>query len=157
MPFPNQDQEEKLWCWAAVAVDVDHYMTPQTASTQCLVACAVLKSTQCCANGDRCNQPAPLAAALRKLQIRSRVLNHPLSVKQLHKRLSRNLPVCARIRWAGGSRHFVVITGLHPTPKGSYVVDIIDPFYPEATMLYETFRTAYLGRGVWEGTILVLG
>jgi hypothetical protein len=152
-----QTQIEDEWCWAAVAVSVDHYFDSQSTKTQCQVAQAVLNNAGCCGNQDSCDQPAKLQDALGQRAGVGRldqVLPRYLQFSEIQDKLKANLPVCVRIGWAKGGGHFVAIDGWSGSPA-SPQVHVVDPLFADSTVDYNEFVSAYQGSGRWTATFLV--
>ena len=59
-------------------------------------------------------------------------------------------PVGARIGWAGGGGHFVMIAGYRCDTVGYF--DIRDPIYGSSDVAVATFTTSYRGSGSWTHT-----
>jgi hypothetical protein len=149
-----QTQIEDEWCWAAVAVSVDHYFNPASTKTQCQVAQAVLANEGCCGNPDSCDDPAKLQDALNNVQRLNRIVLRALLFSEIQASLNAFLPVCARIAWANGGAHFVAIDGWSGTADNPQV-HVADPLFPDSTVGYNEFVSAYQGSGQWTATFLV--
>jgi Papain-like cysteine protease AvrRpt2 len=149
-----QTQIEDEWCWAAVAVSVDHYFNPASTKTQCQLAQAVLENEACCGNPDACDDPAKLQDALTNVNRLDRILLRPLQFSEIQDKLSANLPVCVRIGWANGGGHFVAIDGWFGSATNPQV-NVADPLFDGGPWDYNEFVTAYMGNGQWTATFLV--
>ncbi len=158
MPFQIEKQREDLWCWAAVSASVDHYFFPASTSTQCKIAREVLGIDNCCADPDLCNDKAKLQDALEAVGRLRETLPRPLRFEEIRQEIDAFLPVCVRIGWNGGGGHFVVISGYHESPSGAQV-DVADPLFPNSTMYYDDFVSAYqtgvTSGGEWTATFLL--
>lgn len=161
MPFQIQKQLEDKWCWAAVAVSVDHYFFPGSTSSQCRIARDVLGVPQCCGDPDACNTAAKLQDALDAISRLREILPRALLFDEIRQEIDAGQPVCARIGWNGGGGHFVVVSGYRQTVSGTQLVDVADPLFPNSTVLYDEFVSAYQnteepeGGGQWTATFLV--
>ncbi|MFL6464693.1 MAG: C39 family peptidase [Bryobacteraceae bacterium] len=168
--FQIETQEQRNWCWAAVAATVANYFFPGQAIEQCAVATGVqyaqgVPNTNCCPNGSTsvCDIPEALEDALNTVNnLLGKSLTHHasdtyLDFKIIRQKIDAGLPICARIRWYGeGERgHFVMIIGYSESPSAGQWVDIADPRYEDSTIPYEQFRSAYWGAGWWDDTYLV--
>jgi Papain-like cysteine protease AvrRpt2 len=155
--FQIEPQQQSEWCWAAVAVSIDKYFSPNSTRTQCEIAGLVLGSGNACCNnaGANCNHPATLVAALQKIYRWSRTIDRPLRFEEIRQELDARRPVCARIQWKGGSAHFVVLVGYDVLQSGARHVVVEDPLNPSSTIDYDEFKTAYYGDGTWVDSYLV--
>jgi hypothetical protein len=155
MAFLLEDQQEDLWCWAAVSVAIDHYFDPTSGWTQRGVAREVLGVPNCCGVPEICDQAAPLQDALNIVENFQDDFVSPLEFAQIREQIDQGYPVCARIEWVGGSGHFVVISGYRETAHGQFVI-VKDPLYPNSTLRYDSFRFGYrFGSGKWTDSYLV--
>ena len=159
LPFPMQTQKQILWCWAAVAVSIDDYLSAGGSKwTQCKLASQVFGNTvDCCASPDDCNEAQYLESALSGVARLKKWEPGSLSFEEIQNEIGRplQLPVCVRIGWAGGGGHFVVIVGYRETKSGQQFVDVADPWYGDSTLRYEDFRDRYQYRGQWTETYYV--
>jgi hypothetical protein len=151
LSFVVQVQEQKYWCWAAVAASVAAYYQ-QPGWTQCGVVNATRGFATCCQSGDSdlCDQPWYLEQALTKVG----TLAQPptggyLPWSELTSELDAGRPVGVFIRWPSGG-HFVAIGGY----SASGVLNIQDPWYGASTVPYNTFLTAYQNSGSWTDSYL---
>lgn len=156
MPFKIQDQEQDLWCWAAVAASIDDYFSPGASKSQPVIAARVLGQSSCVGVIPDCNRTAKLQDALEVVERLEKDVTHALEFSEICRQIDQKLPVCARIRWFGTGAHFVVITGYGISKSGKQLLMIQDPWYPESTLTYEEFGSAYLlGRGEWSDSFYV--
>jgi papain like cysteine protease AvrRpt2 len=159
MPFQIEKQREDLWCWAAVSASVDHYFFPASTFTQCKVAGKVLNRANCCADPDLCNDKATLQDALDAVGRLRDTRIGPLSFEDIRREIDAFLPIGVRIGWRGGGGHFVVISGYSESPSGAQLVDVADPLFPNSTMYYDDFVSAYqtgvTSGGEWTATFLL--
>jgi hypothetical protein len=65
--FDVEAQQQAQWCWAAVAVSVASFYQPDSAWTQCGVAHAELRTTDCCTRSGPCDRPWYLDRALQRV------------------------------------------------------------------------------------------
>lgn len=137
------EQEDTLWCWAAVAVGIAHFYG-DTAAQQHTIASGVL-GLPCLPNGanPNCHRGAFLEDALcvrhnfDKLEI-------PLKFALIQKAICSGRPLCARMG-AGETGHFVVIHGFDEEEE-VYVAD------PEITCWigpYKEFKKNYRDTYEW--------
>jgi hypothetical protein len=163
MAFPIQKQIEDQWCWAAVSASIDHYFSPGSTVTQCIVAQEVLPAqvppVDCCANNDACNTGAALEDALAAVGRFKQVVSGPATFAAVCQQLNANMPVGARIEWYQGGAHFVIIAGFYVTASGRGVLTIADPLFANSNIYYNDFRSAYQantnGGGEWTHTYFV--
>jgi hypothetical protein len=159
MQFPIQKQTEDKWCWAAVSASIDNYFVPSVNMQQCGVAHRVLPALDCCVNPDVCNTGASLELALSKVGRFKKMFLGPAKFADVCAQLNLNLPVGARIAWNQGGAHFVVITGFATSTSGQQVLSIADPLFPNSTIYYNDFVSAYQaktnGGGKWTHTYYV--
>jgi hypothetical protein len=163
MSFRVEKQKEDEWCWAAVSSSIDHYFNRASTVTQCSVAQKVLPPqvppVDCCANSDSCNTGAALEDALSQVGRFNQMIEGYISFNDVYAQLSANLPIGARIRWYQGGAHFVVITSCLVAPSGKQVLTISDPLFPDSTVYYDDFLSAYqaqtTGGGEWTHTYYV--
>jgi hypothetical protein len=152
-----QQQVEDAWCWAAVAVSVDHYFNTASTWTQCKLAKNLVgNGKDCCADPSACNGPAKLQVALETI---GRLVGQPilgqLPFEQLQTTIASGFPVCVRIGWAEGGAHFVVIDGCGRSPANEALVHVQDPSYGESTTTFSDFANSYLDHGKWTATFLL--
>lgn len=158
-PFVMETQQQALWCWAAVARSVDHYYAPKSNSEQCGIARRVLRIRNCCASPSPgvCNRVARLEEALRVVgRFRAKIRRH-LDFDVVKAEIEEYGVVCVRIGWFGGGGHFVAIHGCRLSTSGVRMVDVADPLFPECTMPFDEFVSAYksaVGGGRWTTTYL---
>jgi hypothetical protein len=160
MAFNIQPQQENLWCWAAVAVSLEHYFVPTSTLTQCQMASQVLQIPGCCGDHGPCDVASRLEPALEVVSNRTASglmpLTFPtpgpnLSFAALKAEIDAFLPVCVRIEWESGNGHFVVVKGYRASLSG-ILVEVADPFYGYSTAEFTEFSTAYLDSGTWTDT-----
>jgi hypothetical protein len=178
MPFPIENQEEDLWCWAAISNSVDHYFNPQSRLTQCTIANTVLRATNCCGRPrpDSCNQAETLQSALNAIGRLTETLVPESDFSQgtfkaiddfqgIQNEIDHRRPVCVRIQWFGGTKaHFVAICGYKILASGERIIDVADPFYGQTangfyfgiwSIDFDQFPRSYQGGGEWTATFLV--
>jgi hypothetical protein len=165
IPFHLEKQEATNWCWAAIAVSVNHHFAPGSRWRQCGLVKAVLgkapekdrpKNPDWCAKPvpRQCNRSYYLEDALRRLG-RLKRCSGPLGYREIQREIDADRPVCARIEYRdkGRSGHFVVITGYHT----DHSLDIADPWYHGGKVKYQVFKTNYRNSARWTHTYLVRG
>lgn len=150
LPVTIPLQLQRNWCWAAVATGVANFFNIASGWSQCRVASKALTPNDCCAHpgSQGCNVPYFLNLALT-------VVGHyvaysgvePMATIQLE--IDAGRPVGARIGWAGGGGHFMVIAG-YDLVNDSFL--ILDPIYGSNIVPRVTFETAYQGSGSWSNT-----
>jgi hypothetical protein len=69
--------------------------------------------------------------------------------------INAGLPVGARVVWANGGAHFVVLDGYREFRSGARQVHVEDPLYGPSFQFYEDFVSDYPPGGNWQDTYLV--
>src|SRR6266536_297568 len=163
-----QEQRGIFWCWAAVAVSIDHYIDGASTKTQCDLARAVIDADPNKRGCDRtpripckslgqqvCDIPEPLQDALGDKvgvgRLRDVLPGSALSFEGIQAEVqlpAPAMPVCVRIGWRGGGGHFVAIDGAMVLNRQRWV-HVVDPAasFGDAWWLYSEFVSAYQGRG----------
>jgi hypothetical protein len=158
-------QEQGLWCWAAVAVSIQKFLD-SIDWTQGKVATHVLREAEDISDGvdcdvtpNLCNYRARLDAALTytgNLRPDGFLRAHFLPFANLKNWINANLPVGARVVWAGGGAHFVVIDGYRQFESGARQVHVQDPLHGPSLQFYDDFvYDCWPGSGHWHDTYLV--
>jgi hypothetical protein len=160
MAFPMEHQEEKYWCWDAVAVSMEHFFDPSSQLTQPQFAVQTLGPPP--ADPD---QPYYLQDALTELDLLNEYLPSAyLTFEAIQEQLVAGMPVGVHIVWNEGGSHYVVIVGYGVSPGGNPQVYVSDPELGDSNMVtwdYDTFVLAYDPRyagsaeGAWVDTCLV--
>ncbi len=152
LSFTMQAQLQSQWCWSANATSVSHYFDSASAWTQCTVVNAELGQTTCCVDGSasQCNQPWYLNLALTRTGNLASWTGGTATMAQVQSEILDGRPVGARIGWAGGGGHFVMIAGYRCDTVGYF--DIRDPIYGSSDVAVATFTTSYRGSGSWTHT-----
>jgi hypothetical protein len=142
-----QQQHEDEWCWAAVAVSVDHYFDTASTWTQESLA------SQIAGSGD---VPEALQDALTAV---SRLNGNPetdsLQFDEVKTAIDACMPLCIRIGWSGGGAHFVALDGYGYSAANEELVHVKDPYFGDSTVLFNDFLNDYLGCGNWTATFPV--
>jgi len=150
--FEIETQELDQWCWAAVSVSLERYLSDQVNTIrQCELAGRVLGST-CCPTRVPCNTAERLQTALRKIG-RLDKIEGQLSFVRVKTEIQRGFPIAVRIEWRNGSAHFVIIRGYRD--DGAQILNIADPWYENSLQDYDTFCDDYLGLGRWTDSFLL--
>jgi hypothetical protein len=160
LDFVIQPQIALNWCWAAVAASIARFYSPDTAWTQCRIACEHLERNDCCtANppGDipaACNVPAHLSHVMPYVCYCKRVA-YAVSLKDCQRQIAEGFPVGAHITWPGQSvdyGHFVVISG-YDLDLGILVIDDPSGAQGQSDVPYAKFLDDYLEAGAtWDRT-----
>ena len=160
-----EEQKQPLWCWAAVAVSLHKFLDTE-AWEQGKVATKVLRDSEdilptvdCENNPESCNYRARLDDALRytgNLKANGFLRSQYLTFNSVKKWIDCHLPIGARIVWAGGGGHFVVLDGYRQFQSGARQVHVQDSLYGPSLQFYEDFVRDYPpGSGHWQDTYLV--
>jgi hypothetical protein len=72
------------------------------------------------------------------------------SISKLRSQLGAGRPVGARVGWAGGGGHFVVISGCLDDATG--ILEVRDPIYGTSEISVAAFAASYQGSGSWTHT-----
>ncbi|MBS1859516.1 MAG: hypothetical protein JST11_29345 [Acidobacteria bacterium] len=160
-----EQQQQPNWCWAAVAVSIHNFLDLTATLTQGGVATSVLledaripAGVDCSSTPGLCNYTAALADALRisgNLRPGGYVPNGHLAFDSLKNWVNANLPVGARIVWAGGGAHFIVLDGYREFVSGARQVHVQDPLYGPSFQYYDDLVADYPPGGNWQDTYLV--
>ena len=158
VPDNPDPQQQTNWCWAAVAEFISKSFDTRSNWTQCQIAEKVLhNTTRCCAQQvpQRCNQPEMLELALRVTGnlAAPRITSYPTFRSLLGETKTNRRPVCARIQWAGGGGHFIVISRCDV----SGIVTVWDPWHGDFHYLrYVDVVNNYIQSGShWSDTFVV--
>ena len=150
-----QQQHEDEWCWAAVAVSVDHYFDTASTWTQESLA-SQIEGQDCSGDPESCDVPETLQDALTAVnRLNGSPETDSLQFDEVKTAIDACLPLCVRIGWSGGGAHFVAIDGYGETPAKDILVHVKDPYYGDSTVLFNDFLNDYLGCGNWTATFPV--
>lgn len=146
-------QKYLLWCWAAVAVAIDHFYRQDSDLTQCQVASMQNGAGDCCQKpcGKDCNRrldlenvlctvncldqgPVPVPATFSFSNLKA--LMQPPDPK----------PVCARIQYKGRGGHFVVIKGFQDASESLLIAD---PEGEETLVPFNVFKGTPFSFACW--------
>jgi len=163
----NMDfQEETHWCWAAVAVAIHNFLNPggpkwqqADVATPVLLAEGQIDSgVNCSLTPGKCNIDAALDDALEITGNLRQTGFHPdshLTFDNIKEWVNAELPVGVRIRWWGGTGHFVAIDGFRELQSGRLQVHVQDPKYGPSFQDYDDLVSGYRLGGDWQDTYLV--
>ncbi len=149
-----QRQQQSNWCWAAVGASVfQFYSKAATWAQQCRVASSELGKTCCPAgvNPGVCNVPWYLDRALTRVGHLARWARVAATLAQIQGEINGKRPLGARVGWASGGGHFVVLSGYSTSGAGTFVT-VEDPVYGRSTITLTAFQTSYQGSGTWTHT-----
>ncbi len=152
LAFSMQSQTQTQWCWAACSVSVSRFYDSASPWTQCSVVNAELGQSTCCQDGStaQCNQPWYLNLALTRTGNLASWSGGTATFSQVRSEIRNGRPLGARIGWAGGGGHFVVIVGYLCDAVG--YLDVRDPIFGSSDIAMATFATSYQGTGSWTHT-----
>jgi hypothetical protein len=152
VPLSMQAQLQPQWCWAACSTSVSHLYDASSRWTQCRVVNAELAQTGCCQDGSsgRCNRPWYLDRALTRTGNFAGRVSGRAPLSRIRSQLDAGRPVGARIGWAGGGGHFVMISGCLDDATG--VLEVRDPIYGTSEISISAFASSYQGSGSWTHT-----
>jgi hypothetical protein len=159
-----EHQQETNWCWAAVAVSIHKFLNSGNL-TQGAIATDVLHDenqiptgVDCSTNPGYCNYPAALDDALRisgDLRPGGFLKDQYLDFDSIKKFVNKGLPLAARIVWASGGAHFIVLDGYREFQSGLKQVHVQDPHYDASFQDYDALVQDYPPGGCWQDTYLV--
>jgi Papain-like cysteine protease AvrRpt2 len=134
--FNGEQQDQALWCWAAVAVSVNAFFGTGQARRQCELVTRALKQQDCCANGASalCNKSWFLDLALALVGKLARWTRGRTAFHSVKREIDECRPLAVRIGLKTGGGHFVVIHG--------YKNDLLyvhDPMLGESMIPYANF------------------
>lgn len=150
-----QDQLQSNWCWAACTCSTSAFFDPASRWGQCVLVNAELGRNTCCAQGGsaECNVPWYLDRALQRTGNLGSRVSGPETWETVRREIDAGRPVGARIGWAGGGGHFVLLTG-YWTASGQEEVEVQDPMTGLSSMTLDVFAGNYKGAGTWTHTYL---
>jgi hypothetical protein len=151
--FNMQPQTQSNWCWAATAASTSLYYLAASTWTQCGVANADLPRTDCCTSPvpGLCNVPWYLDTALG-VTGNFVSMTGPISNEAVIAELQAGRAIGARVAWANGGAHFVVIFGYSDVMQTKRFT-IADPIYGDNSIFASFFRDGYYqGSGTWTHT-----
>ena len=164
-----EKQAASKWCWAAVAVSVNHFFAPKSHWRQCGLVTAVFRERQgegapkvplhgCCTKPVPrcCNKVWPLEDALIKVGLKVCRTPGALKFKEIHRRIRAGRPVCVRIRWRNKGAHAVVISDCYTDRDRVQRVTVQDPLTGLASdVSYFALVHNFRGKGFWSHTYTV--
>lgn len=147
-----EPQLQTQWCWAACSSGVSHFYDGASTWTQCRVANAEMGQKTCCADGStgQCNKPWYLDRALARTGNKAAAPGGTVPIASIRAQIDAGHPVGARVGWAGGGGHFVVISGCLDDATG--VLEVRDPIYGTSEISIASFASSYQGSGSWTHT-----
>lgn len=174
LKFEMQEQQQSLWCWAAVGASCALFYHPESAWTQCKIVTEQLPNPaghpklNCCdeRNISDCNVLGNLMVekvgngSLQITNTYNRYEERPISFSKLKDELEGGRPVAFDLQLefkeevVGDEppkfRHFVVIAGCREV-GGEELVTVYDPIPGSgiAEMTYEKFIKDYKCHGKW--------
>jgi hypothetical protein len=145
-------QLHSQWCWAACSTGVSHFFAPASAWTQCKVVTAELGMNTCCQEPapKRCDRPWYLERALRRTGNLADWKRGTVPLSAIRTQIDAGRPVGARIAWAGGGAHFVMISGCLSDATG--MLEVRDSIYGTSEISIANFASGYQGNGSWTHT-----
>ncbi len=156
-PFTMQKQNQDNWCWAAVATSTSLHYNLSSEWTQCQVANNILprpSGVDCCASGSdpECDVEWYLERALTATSNLLDVRAGVVGFLDLTVLFNGDRPLAARVEWAGGGGHFVVLHQWEKTASGTEFVLVADPYYGGRTVPYNDCVNRYPATGTTNGT-----
>jgi hypothetical protein len=146
--FTMQAQTQSNWCWAATATSTSIFYLSTSTWTQCTVANSALGRSDCCVTPGPCNVTWYLESALAVTGNYNSMTSAP-STGAVGSELQAGRPVGARVSWAGGGAHAIVISGYSYVMQ-AYRFVIEDPVYGRSQIfVWEIQDGYYQGSGTW--------
>jgi hypothetical protein len=147
-----ETQLHSQWCWAACSTSVSRFFDAGSAWTQCTVANAELGRDGCCQDGatDDCDVQWYLDRALSRTGNLATWAGGTVPLRTIRAQLDAGRPVGARIAWAGGGGHFVMISGC--LDDATSMLEVRDPIYGRTEINIANFASSYQGTGSWTHT-----
>lgn len=152
LPLTVEIQLQTQWCWAACSASVSHFYDPGSSWTQCTVVNAELGQTGCCRDGSsgQCNRPWYLDLALARTGSLATWTDGTAPLPTIRSQIDAARPVGARIGWASGGGHFVMISGFLDDATG--LLEVRDPIFGTSEISIASFASSYQGSGSWTHT-----
>jgi len=144
-----QQQEQTLWCWAAVSASIKRYYDASASVLQCEQASSQTNGWSCCTDPGPCNHDGYLRTALEHVGVFRSLFEGLVPFATILEEIGARHPVCCRIEWPDKTGHFVSVDGYE-----GRTLFIKDPWYGPSRVPYDEFTTRYLGRGRWTHTYL---
>lgn len=145
LPVDIPDQEDTLWCWAAVATGIARFYSKTAEQHE--IASAVL-SKPCRPKGANpdCSMMAGLIEAL-KVHGNYASIQGPVDILFVAKMIAAGRPLCARVE-DNGTPHFLTIRGYDIW--GNIYID--DPAFFDRVLPFSEFQRQYLSKYTWTHT-----
>ncbi len=146
-------QEERNWCWAAVASGVASFFGKTI--SQCEVASRTL-GDDCCAGRGPCDRPWSLDDALHAVDHYRGFAEGTVSLGEVATEIDRSAPLAARIQWKrDGGGHFILIDGYDADEDLVVVRDPATSEGPQWMPIREVASAYRSGAGYWSHTYWV--
>jgi len=151
LDFHMQYQQQRNWCWAAVATSVAQFYDPASAWTQCALANGELGRDDCCGPGASgpCNVYGYLDSSLDRVGRLDHWSPGTATFAQSQAETDGGRPLGVRTAWSGGGSHFLCIIGYQIIDN---MLAVDDPFFGRSDVDYATFAGSYQGSGKWTDT-----
>lgn len=147
--FLMQQQQQTLWCWAAVTSSIQQFYYG-TGQTQCELANHFFSQTSCCTDGTtaQCNRCYDVATALQYANVLVRSEGGPVSMDVIRNEIDNQRPLGVGVAWATSGAHAMAIAGYYQI-LGDQLLLITDPWYGDSVIFYSQFPASYFGGGSW--------
>jgi len=155
LPLTLQHQLQTNWCWAACTVSTSAFFNATSTWGQCGLVSAEVGLATCCADGssEGCNRPWRLDSALQRTGNLASMAAGTANWDTITGEIDAGRPVAARVAWAGGGAHFVMLTGYRRKGDGGEL-EVQDPWTGSSLVPLDVFATSYKGSGTWTHTYL---
>ena len=154
--FPMEPQEQKVWCWLAVAVSVERHYSPQVQITQGKLANILLYRNDCDGGtpAASCLTEGNVVSALQHFGRFDSITKSHCTFSTVATEVYVEFPLVVRIRWKGTQlRHVVVIHGFKELGPQRWVF-VSDPDRVGIEQVsYDDMKDSYNGNGEWIATI----
>jgi hypothetical protein len=152
--YVQEDQQQPLWCWAAVACSMAAYRhRPEW--LQCLLVQKVRDLSGCCGTPSSCNDTGSLKEALQHTMCLASHLPTRVGLSDIQGQIGSRRPVCFRIGRPDGTAHVAVMVGHDGETGDNCRLDILDPWTGAHTVEYGVLRDVGYAGGSWSDTYFV--
>lgn len=153
--YVQQEQQQPLWCWLAVACSVAEFRE-RSGRFQCLLARDLLMRSNCCAHPSACNETGSLGDALQRTGGLAEPPHAPVELETLQRQINFNIPVGIRIERDDGTAHVMVVAGYDDGVGPDCVLTILDPWTGPDEVTYGVLRNSWYRDGRWTHTYFTM-
>jgi len=147
LPFVMQHQHHTKWCWAAVTVSVDDFLSA-AGQTQCQLVSAFFPALGCCHTPlpRVCNRSYSVRVSLDAVGLLDAGTSQRglAAFRVVDGEMSQGQPIVLRLRWSSGTTgHAAVISGTHVDAQGIPWFHTEDPWYGPGNWRAHQFPQRY--------------